>query len=175
MNTKAKDTARPLNMDEKKKLERVIYNDIDRAKMEYQLAYNEKVKEVKAKAVRGEKVIKLVKEYDAHQREAHKIESEINKMGFSVSFNNNTRYDDDDEEDEDSTEKRVGKSRVYTSSYGNREIKEVKDIDLKKDLVERKLDEMKRTYTLKLFAGGLTEAENVFAELAKELAKLLAF
>jgi hypothetical protein len=173
MNTK--DTARPLNMDEKKKLEKVIYNDIDKAKAEYELAYNEKVKEVKAKAIRAEKVLKLVKEYDANQKEAHRVEKEINKMGFSVSYNENSHYDDDDEEDEDSTEKRVGKSKVYTSSYGNREIKEVKDIDLKKDMVERKLDEMKRTYTLKLFAGGLTEAENVFAELAKELAKLLAF
>jgi hypothetical protein len=175
MNTKAKDTARPLNMDEKKKLEKVIYNVIDRAKMEYELTYNEKVKEVKAKAIRAEKVLKLVKEYDENSKEAHRIESELDKMGFSVSFNNNSRYDDDDDEDEDSTEKRVGKSRVYTSSYGNREIKEVKDIDLKKDMVNKKFDEMKRTYTLKLFAGGLTEAENVFAELAKELAKLLAF
>lgn len=172
MNTK--DIARPLNMDEKKKLEKVIYNDIDRAKMEYQLAYNEKVKEVKAKAIRTEKVLKLAREYDANSKEAHRIESELNKMGFSISFNGNSNYDEEDE-DENSTEKRVGKSRVYTGNYGKGEIKEVKDAGQKKDLVERKLDEMKRTYTLKLFAGGLTEAENVFGELAKELAKLLAF
>ena len=172
MNTKA--NARPLNMDEKKKLEKVIFADIDRTKIEYELKHNEIVNELTAKAVRSEKVLKLAREYDTNEKEAHKIESELNKMGFSISFNDNSN-DDDEDEDEGKTEKRVGKSRVYSRNYGNREIKEVQDAKNKKGLVDRKLDEMKRAYTLKLFAGGLTEAENVFAELAKELAKLLAF
>jgi hypothetical protein len=172
MNIKA--NARPLNMDEKKKLEKVIFADIDRTKIEYELKHNEIVNELTAKAVRSEKVLKLASEYDTNEKEAHKIESELNKMGFSISFNDNSS-DDDEDEDEGKTEKRVGKSRVYSRSYGNREIKEVQDAKNKKGLVDRKLDEMKRAYTLKLFAGGLTEAENVFAELAKELAKLLAF
>jgi hypothetical protein len=163
--------SRPLNMDEKKKLEKIIYNDIDRAKTEYEITHNAQVQKVKAKAVRSAKILKLAGDYNKAQQEARKVEKELNKMGFTASYNENSRYDTND--DEDSCEIRVGSARVYTNNYGT-QVKEVKDAENKINIVNRKLEEMKRTYTLKLFAGGLTEAENVFADLANELAKITA-
>ena len=163
MNTKnATATAsRPLNMEEKRKLEKIIFQDIDKAKSQYDSKRSEAENDLKAKLLERPQGLKLLAEYVANQKEEKRLKNEIGKLGMDFNHSN---------------DKGITLQMASYYSYGSdtdrRTPTEITTFNAKTSQTKDRLEEMKRTYTLKLFASGM-EAQEVFTELSKELAKIV--
>lgn len=138
---------RTLNMEEKKKFEKIIHQDIERAKLELRNKHNEQSKVVEEKLVKDSKAQKLLSDYKETAKRLKAIEKEAEALGYRVNTWNEP-------------------SISVTSNH-----KELAGTYKEQRVTEEKLETMKRTYTLKLFAGG-EEAQELFESLAKELANL---
>ena len=148
-------TTRPLNMEEKRKLEKIIFADIDKAIA----TYNEKQSKIYNKAsgelVKSARAKVLEKAYIKAQDELQKTEKDLEKAGFKMSGG----YRDGD---------------VIELGYDSRShFKVLYKLNEKQEKTLKELEDMRRIYTIKLFAGGV-EAQEVFGALAKDLAKLTA-
>jgi len=157
MTTKnAAETPRKLNMDEKRKLEKLLIDDIDRAISDFS------AKRGNGRCTLTDKCLKTppadVKtqfaKYLRAKQEKEDAESQIVALGFGIRCN----YHKDNE-----PELRMGDSILPKS---------VRDFDEETRKRTSALTEMKRTYTLKLFAGG-EEAQGLFEALGKELKAII--
>lgn len=146
-------TNRILNMEEKRKLEKLIFADIEKARREYESKMYQKINDYK---ITDTKALALLETYKSLEREQEATEKTLEKMGYDI---NHYCYNKIDEwnitVDDDNKQPALKK------------MKDEKEANLKR------IDELKRSYTLKLFAGG-DEALEVFTQLAKDLAKIIA-
>ena len=112
--------------------------------------------------VLNKKAHALLAEYQEAKNTIERLDTEIKKYGlqFTTSGYNSTKY-------------KLQVGSFYGSDIQKYTPVELKTYDEKTQKVKDELAEMKRTYTLKLFASG-EEATAVFAELAKELARITA-
>ena len=149
-------TTRPLNMEEKRKLEKIIFADIDKAIA----TYNEKQSKIYNKAsgelVKSARAKVLEKAYIKAQDELQKTEKDLEKAGFRMSGG----YSDRNFKIELGYDRRSHFKVLY-------------NLNEKQEKTLKELEDMRRIYTIKLFAGGV-EAQEVFGALAKDLAKLTA-
>lgn len=146
---------RVLNMEEKRKLEKIIFEDIDRANSQFRAKISGQVDEANKELLQSKDGLKLKAEWVALDTKQKEVGKSLEKMGLRVSSNS---YGED-------------KGFKLETCY-NFHTKEVEAIYKKQSVVEEKLKEMKRSYTLKLFAGG-EEAEAVFNALTRELKAIL--
>lgn len=148
-------TARVLNMEEKRKIEKLIFADIEKAKNDYQNTRGKKRDAIIAtlKANPSKEAVNLFNEYTKAKETEKRTENALKKLGFHPYHG----YQD--------------KLHLEVSTYGD--IPEtLKTFDRDEEKKCNKLDALKRNYTLKLYAGG-EEAQEIFKELAKELENLL--
>jgi uncharacterized protein (UPF0128 family) len=146
--------ARKLNMDEKRKLEKLLLSDVDTAAAAYRAQRSAKQELVKDAAITNapRQARGLLAAYLATRSNANALLERIHKMGYSVP----TYGDNEDKLD----------------LHYNTKPKPVRDFDAETARVEKSLADLKRSYTLKLFAGG-EEAKELFASLARELANIV--
>ena len=149
--------SRPLNMDEKRKLEKIIFTDIDKAIHDYRNKRYEIKTKITDKLVKSPKVLKLVKGYEVARLAMEKAEREAEKMNIRMNWGN----------------RNTANAEYRDYNNGEDTPKEVISHNDRTAEVEKKLENMKRDYTLKLFAGGI-EAQEVFESLARELEKITA-
>lgn len=151
--------SRPLNMEEKRKLEKIIFQDIDKAKTQYDSKRNEAEAELKIQLLKNPKAIKLLAEHIANQKEEHRLNNEIGKLGMDFNHSNDKGWT-------------LQIKNYYSYGEEKRTPTEIMTFNQKTSETKDRLEDMKRTYTLKLFASGM-EAQEVFTELSKELAKII--
>lgn len=151
-------------MEEKKKFEKLVWEDIEKVERQYRSDrsagrkdYDEELcKSTKAK----ELLAKWIKVDNAHtqaEKELSNMNNELSKAGFSAQKGG---YRDEDQ-----------KPYLSVCSYGNSP--DARKYDNETSKVSEKFDEMKRSYTLKIYASGIEEIVNLFENLQKELQALL--
>jgi hypothetical protein len=152
----AAETPRKLNMEEKRRLEKVLLSDIDRAIGDYKATRttvrNEQTERLKDKPPVEVKAdfalyLKAVAERDDAQKR-------IQMLGYDVGTDY-PRY-------EPTLKLNYSRPPEAISQYDDETAR-----------VEKALAAMKRTYTLKLFAGG-EEAQELFASLSRDLEAIIA-
>lgn len=143
-------TARKLNMDEKRKLEKVLLADIDAALAAYEASRRERREPLLEKATSkpSAKVAALAARFKVIEAEQQKIRSELHELGYSCSGHG-------------------GLSVGYGATP-----EPLRPFDAETAKVGKAFAALKRTYTLKLFAGG-EEAQELFASLGRELAAIV--
>jgi hypothetical protein len=146
---KAPDKARRLNIDEKRKLEKLLFSDIDKAIGEYRAMRSRESTEMRQRAVHRPDVRKLFYLRHAAKKQMKQYEAKLETMGYHIST-----Y-----------------PKEALAVYDGSKIPDIRTFDSQTARTERCLEDLKRTYTLKLFAGG-EEAKELFASLAKELAAI---
>ena len=147
------DTKRKLTLEEKRKLEKIIFADIEKAECDYLNARSGERAEVKTKCIKNapSQVKTLFKKYAEASKVRKQSEKALDKMGYSVSDYGNTP-----------------ELKISHGDYP----KELELFDTETNKKEDELSTMKRTYTIKLFAGG-EEATELFKTLAQDLARLI--
>ncbi len=146
---------RKLNMEEKRKLEKLLLEDIDRAATTYREVRQSKRKALESDAVR--KPPKEVRElFDTNERargDMERTERSLTALGFRIEG--------------------YGSGRHLGVGYGSAIPKFLRSFDEETEKTKGALQGLKRTYTLKLFAGG-EEAQGLFASLVKELVSIVS-
>ena len=149
-------------MDEKKKFESIVHSDIDKARNEYRTIYETKRHDTIKELTKNPVGIKLLAKFVELSKAKEQAEKEIKKLGFSIYYPS-SRYDEED-------------NKPYLTicdNYGSKQPKELQALERTKKEVEQKMEDMKRSYTLKLFGGDTTEALEIFESLRKELQNLM--
>ena len=136
-------------MEEKRKLEKIIFTDIDRAKMSLREKHNKEKETLDSTLLNDKRATKLLEEYKKNVSRNKAIEKEAENLGFDI--------------------RSWGSEPTITANTKHTDIQALYSKQRKQD---EALDQMKRDYTLKLFAGG-EEAKEVFENLAKDLAKII--
>jgi hypothetical protein len=141
-------------MEEKRRLEKIIFADIDRAQQQYRADRTQRRDKMKSDYLKHPPkdavlVFKEWKEAAAEKEEAQKML--VRLFGLDIT-----------------TYPQLG-LRVEEPS----KIPGMESYDAETRKTESALTEMKRAYTLKLFAGG-EEAQSLFASLADELKAIIA-
>jgi hypothetical protein len=152
-----KTNTRPLNMDEKKKFESIVHKDIDNAKREFCNLQSDKKGKIQEELVKNPQGLKLLAKWVELHKQVKAVEKEAKKLGFGLTEGG---YQDKT-------------PRLTIDTYGRDIPKELIAIDDRTRKIEREMEEMKRTYTLKLFGGDTTEALEVFENLRKDLQALI--
>lgn len=140
-------------MEEKRKLEKLLLTDIDSALTIYTAQRKPMRDDVAEKALKNapSSVVALLNLHRKSQQEVKRTEAELSKLGYSLR----------------------GYDLERTLAIGYSIVpKPVQAFDDKTEKAKSALTTMKRTYTLKLFAGG-EEAQELFASLAHELAAIV--
>ncbi len=141
-------------MEEKRKLEKLMFADIDGTSAIYRSARRTEREKVERECVAKAHpdIHALYDLFKSAKKEEGRIERELAKVGYRVSC-----YRDE-----------------YTLevAYGDPKPKPIRDHDAETARTEKALADLKRSYTLKLFAGG-EEAKELFASLAHELASII--
>ena len=153
------ETSRKLNMEEKRKLEKLLFADIERAEQAYNGTRSSERDAVAKRMVKNApaEAVKLFATYKSAKAEMEGAERALDEMGYDI----NTGYG-------------TAKGGELGINYAhNKQPAELASFDRQTSERKAKLAELKRSYTLKLFAGG-AEAQELFASLAKEIAKLTA-
>jgi hypothetical protein len=151
--------ARVLNMEEKRKLEKIIFQDIDKAINTYKANNSEKRVNLLADVIKGKEAQELLARFIATQKEEEEVNQAIRNLGLSTVLSG------------DYTDKNRKTILIAYNGYNSKSTKHTKALDDKEQENITKLEAMKRNYTLKLFAGG-DEALNIFESLAKEIQAL---
>lgn len=145
---------RPLNMQEKRKLETLLIEDINRADRAISNktsdARRELVEKLNAKPPADARAL-----FDLHVRalkQADEAESKLTAIGWRVSG--------------------YGEKELAVSERDVRPAA-LQSFDEKVSATRNAIDEMRRSYVRKLFAGG-SEGQDLLGALTKELAKLTA-
>jgi hypothetical protein len=141
-------------MEEKRRLEKLLLADIDRASDAYRSARRAKREPLASDAVRRASAeVKAL--YDMNERarkEMIRTEEALRSSGYVIHGYSDGRY----------------------LSVGHAPLpKSLQAFDDQTSKTEGALNELKRTYTLKLFAGG-EEAQGLFATLMKELVSIVS-
>lgn len=148
--------ARKLTMEEKRRLEKMIFADIDTAKNAYQAKRRAVREQAKAKLLKSvpAAVRQMFAAYCAAKKTAAEAEKKLDGLGYDIS----TGYNSEE-------------PKLTLNSYQNI-APELKEFDRDTNSREGRFEIVKRNYTIKLFAGG-AEAQEIFAGLQAELAKLI--
>jgi len=144
----SKTQARVLNMEEKRKLEKIIFADIDKAKNDYRSKSQVKRSEIEGEIEKSPVAVGLLKKWNDLKAQQEVLDKNLKASGFSIRSWSGE------------------KASIYVSDSS-------KFSELRKsDNVDEKFENLKREYTLKLFASG-EEAMEVFNALAKEIKAIL--
>jgi hypothetical protein len=147
------DLKRQLNMEEKKNLQRLLFSDITTASVKYKAARDKERELLKRRLIeRAPRQVRahFTKWANASAVKAH-AEKQVEALGYVI--------------------------RTYQSppsldinDYGKLP-KELSAFDEETKRTEKKITDLKRDFTLRLFAGG-EEARGLFAALSSELTKI---
>ncbi|MBA4306981.1 MAG: hypothetical protein C0429_09630 [Sphingopyxis sp.] len=153
MNNKL-EKSRALNMEEKRKLEKLLIEDIDSAKRLFaENASNQRsalIKGLEAKI--PAEVQALFSSYQNSKKAMDEAEEKLEAIGWNVPS--------------------YGDKRLAVKTYGNMP-KELVEFDEKVDGKKAEIASLTRTFTLKLFAPGV-EAQTLFDDLANKVTKLVS-
>lgn len=140
-----------LKFHEKRSLEKLMFADIDKVSADYKANRAEDRTALVARLTHQSSVQKLFQRYLAGRKEMADAEKALERIGYDI----------------------YGYSEPHhVIVKDSKKIPELAGFDFETNARTHKLAEMKRTYTLKLFAGG-EEAKELFASLAKELAAIV--
>jgi len=143
--------SRKLNMEEKRKLEKLLIADIDSATARYDVITKEERQALIERLQRAPsteaKALFARRNLAVKQRE--ELEEELDALGYEVDYN--------------------GDLAVNTSGTTTKQLSEFDD---RADKMRRSLATLKRSYVIKLFADH-ADAQNLFGSLAKELERLI--
>lgn len=139
-------------MEEKKKFEKLVWEDIDNARREYQSMRHSKAVDYDQELVKSPKAKTYLKRYNDLQKSVKDLEKEMEKGGFRVSSYGSERTI------ETCRSYEHPKAKIYSA-----ETQKVSD----------NFEKMKRDYTIKIYASGIDEIINLFANLQKELQALM--
>jgi len=138
---------------DKRKLEALLLEDIETATQAFAKNVNTQrlalINRLEAKP--SKEVQELLKLYQDGKEAARKAEKKMGELGWQANYND---------------------ASVVIRTYGTMP-KELVEFDDKVNATKAKLAQLTRTYTLKLFGRGV-EAQNLFSDLAKEVAKLVS-
>jgi hypothetical protein len=142
--------ARKLNMDEKRRLEKILFADIQQSSAQYSTKRSAAYSEHSERILKGSKMKALLDGYIAARKKMRNQEKVIEQLGLGI-------YNGD-----------------IPSLYirESHKIPELRDFNDETAKTKSALEALKRTYTLKLFAGG-EEAKELFASLTRELATIV--
>jgi hypothetical protein len=144
---------RRLNMEEKRHLQKLIFHDIDAAAKSYRAARNEARQKLQQRLIEHAppKVAALVAEFTRASDNIARIEKELSDLGSGLSG-----YPE----------------RTLHIAYG-KPPQAILEFDAETRRRDKSMSDLKRDYTLRLFAGG-EEAQELFATLARELTKIVS-
>jgi hypothetical protein len=142
---------RQLNMEEKRHLQKLIFSDIHAAGEKYRNARREEREKLQERVVQKApgNVIDLFAEYQLATTAITRVEKELSSLGYSIA-----RYPE-----------------TQLAIAYNKLPEELVEFDCETSRTDKCISDLKRDYTLRLFAGG-EEAKQLFATLANELAKI---
>lgn len=151
-NDKLASTGRKLTMEEKRKLEKLLLADLDRAIADYGSVRRQEHCRIEKEMIKSppRTVAALFASYKRARTAEKTAVQELEKVGFTV------------------------------NCYRSEHTLDVRSCNPPKDLLrfneetatrQHALNELKRTYTIKLFAGG-AEAQELFTTLATEIASI---
>jgi len=146
-----------LNMEEKRKLEKLLLEDVESAITKYAARRSEERGEMEKAALKNPptELKRLMAIYQRARKEMEEAEAKMKPHGY--------RMDDVYRDGNYVYELRLDRTI---------EPKALRDYDEKTNMAKGALTNLKRTYTLKLFAGG-EEAKELFSALARELASIV--
>jgi hypothetical protein len=146
-------TGRALNMQEKRKLEKLLLTDIDAAIASYDAQRAQLRNPLRDTVLRRPpaKATQLLTRYVATKLRLPLIEKQLNALGFDI-----YGYSD----------------KPYLTISSSNPPSAIAQFDEETRKAKSALTEMKRTYTLKLFAGD-AQAQELFAALTKELKAII--
>jgi len=142
---------RKLNMEEKRKLEKLLIADIDTATARYDAVTKEERDPLIEKLQRAPSVEakRLYGRYQLACKQREEAESSLNDIGYDVDYKG---------------ELTVNRSGTTT--------KELTDFDARADEMRHSLATLKRGYVIKLFADH-ADTQSLFGSLAKDLERLV--
>lgn len=142
---------RKLNMEEKRKLEKLLLADIDSAVERYNAQAEGMRRTLIEKLAKNPpaEAKKLFESFKLSQKQQSQLEAKLDELGYDISYD--------------------GSLRVNTS--GNKAT-ELRAFDKLADDVRQSLQSLKRSYVIQLFADH-ADTQSLFASLTKELAKLV--
>jgi hypothetical protein len=148
------DNQRRLNMEEKRHLQKLIFRDIDATAAAYRAARSEARRKLQERLVETapSNIAALAAELKRAQETATRLEHELSALGYSFSG--------------------YPEKKLCIHEY-NKQPQEVVEFDKETSRRDKSMSDLKRDYTLRLFAGG-EEARELFATLGKELAKIVS-
>jgi hypothetical protein len=147
------ETQRRLNMEEKRHLQKLIFRDIDEATRSYQSARNEARQKLQERLLENAPadVVALIAESKRASDTVARIDKELADLGYNFSG-----------------------YREKTLCLNHSKLpQEVLAFDAETSRRDKSMSDLKRDYTLRLFAGG-EEAKELFATLATEIAKIVS-
>ena len=158
--------AKPLNMEERRRLEKIMQEDIDTARSQYRQKMSLKKQAIK-ETFTGKQVllladykdlsIKLDKVCKELNGKIQKVKDTLSREGVKIDYDYGKHND----------------IKEYHLSYDYGHSCPAKEkIEQEENKVLAKMEAMKRDFTLKLYAGG-TEAVEMFAEIGKQLQEIL--
>jgi hypothetical protein len=144
---------RRLNMEEKGHLQKLIFHDIDAAAESYRVARNEARQKLQQRLIEHAppNVTALVAEFKRASDTIAKVEKELSDLGYGFSG-----YSE----------------KTLHIAYG-KPPQAVLEFDAETRRRDQSMSDLKRDYTLRLFAGG-EEAKELFETLARELTKIVS-
>jgi hypothetical protein len=142
---------RKLNMEEKRKLEKLLIADIDSAEARYNAITNEERQALIDRLGRtpAAEVKALYERYKLALRQQEEVKKKLNTLGYFV------RYD--------------GELAINASGSVT---KQVAEFDDRANEMRHSLKTLKRTYVIKLFADH-ADTQTLFGSLAKDLERLV--
>lgn len=152
--SKNEEQSRVLNMEEKRKLEKLLVEDVEEAKR----AFNQNAScqrsalVARLQAKPPAKAQALFLRYENSRKAMEEAEGEIEALGWHVSG--------------------YGERKIAVKTCGILPL-ELAEFEEKVEVKKAALASLTRTFTLKLFARG-AEAETLFADLAKHVSKLVS-
>lgn len=143
---------RTLNLEEKRRIEKLLLADIEKRIEEYQKE-RETGKEELIKKLEDnipQQIQKVFAEYKKAKKESQEKDKYIEKMGYHI------RNWDDEE-------------KVRVNTYSDEMPAELKKFNTETEQTKMTLEKLKREFTLKLYAEDVAEVQNLFGELEKKL------
>jgi hypothetical protein len=139
-------------MEEKRHLQKLIFRDIDTAASAYRIARSDARRKLQERLVETApaNVASLVAELKRVRDTAKRLENELSDLGYSFG---------------------CYQEKLGIGPY-NKQPQELNAFDEETSRGDKGMSDLKRDYTLRLFAGG-EEARELFTTLASELAKIV--
>jgi hypothetical protein len=146
------DTKRPLNMEEKRNLQKLLFSDIETAAAKYAAARKEERDRLKERLVdtAAPEVRGLFDQWKSARETKDRIAKELASLGYSVND--------------------YGDKPLSINDY-NKQPHELATFDEESKRTEKRMTDLKRDFTLRLFAGG-EEARALFSALSNELGSI---